>query len=192
MFERFTQEARTAVVLAQEVARDLHADRIGTEHVLAGAVRAEGSVAARALGTLGIEPSAVLAAVRRRTGTGLDAEALAVLGIDLGAVRARAERVFGAGALDRPAPGRGGRRGAHTPFDPAAKKLLEIALREAVAAGHRRIDSGHLLLSVARLDDVPAHQVLLGLGLGPADVRTAVRRAWAEPDDDGRTGVLVG
>lgn len=191
MFERFTQEARSAVVIAQELARELHADRVGTEHVLAGAVRAEGSVASRALAPLGVEPGQVLAAVRRRGSTTLDADALAALGIDLEAVRDRAERVFGAGALDRPAPGRGGRRGTHVAFDPTAKKLLEIALREAVAAGHRRIDSGHLLLAVVRLDDVPAHQVLLGLGLTPDQVRAAVRRAWAEPDD-GSARVLVG
>lgn len=191
MFERFTQEARTAVVLAQELARELHADHIGTEHVLAGAVTSQGSVASRALSCLGVEPAAVEAAVRRRGGTGLDPEALAALGIDLEAVRVRAERLFGVGALDRPAPGRGGRRGSHTPFDPSAKKLLEVCLREAVAAGHRRIDSGHLLLAVARLDDTPAHQVLLGLGLGPDDVRAAVRRAWAQPDD-GPAPALVG
>ncbi|OZB49486.1 MAG: hypothetical protein B7X40_05215 [Cellulomonas sp. 14-74-6] len=191
MFERFTQDARTAVVLAQELARELHADRIGAEHVLAGAVRSEGSVASRALSCLGAEPSAVAAAVRRRSSTGLDPDALAALGIDLDAVRARAERLFGVGALDRPAPGRGGRRGNHTPFDPSAKKLLEVALREAVAAGHRRIDTGHLLLAVVRLDDTQAHQVLLGLGLGADEVRAAVRRTWAEPDD-GPTRVLVG
>lgn len=190
MFERFTQEARAAVVLAQELARELHVDHIGTEHVLAGAVRSEGSVASRALACLGAEPEAVVAAVRRRSSTGLDPEALAALGIDLDAVRARAERLFGVGALDRPAPGRGGRRGSHTPFDPSAKKLLEVALREAVAAGHRRIDSGHLLLAVVRLDDTQAHQVLLGLGLGAEEVRAAVRRTWAEPDD-GPARVLV-
>ena len=191
MFERFTQDARTAVVLAQELARELHADRIGTEHVLAGAVRTEASAASRALASLGVRPADVEAAVRGRGGTGLDAEALAALGIDLEAVRARAERLFGVGALDRPAPGRGGRRGTHIPLDTTAKKLLETTLREAVAAGHRRIDTGHLLLAAVRLDDAPAHQVLLGRGLAPEEVRRAVRRAWAEPDD-GAAGVLVG
>lgn len=191
MFERFTQDARAAVVLAQELGRALHVNRIGSEHVLAGAVQADRSVAARALAMLGVDVAAVVAAVRRRSNTGLDAEALAALGIDLEAVRLRAERVFGPGALDRPAPGRGGRRGTHVPFDSTAKKLLETTLREAVAAGHRRIDTGHLLLAAVRLDDAPAHQVLLGLGLAPEEVRRAVRRAWAEPGD-GLAGVLVG
>ncbi|MFE3878345.1 Clp protease N-terminal domain-containing protein [Kitasatospora sp. NPDC059146] len=36
MFERFTQEARRVVVVAQEEARQLRDDRVGTEHLLLG------------------------------------------------------------------------------------------------------------------------------------------------------------
>ena len=54
MFERFTDRARRVVVFAQEEARDLNHDYIGTEHLLLGLMRDTDSVAARALRGLDI------------------------------------------------------------------------------------------------------------------------------------------
>lgn len=176
MFERFTREAREAVVAAQDVARHLGAARIGTAHVLVGAVRTPGSVAARALATLGVEADDVATAVAALPTDGLDATALVTVGIELDAVRVQADRTFGAGAFDavRPAAPRG-----HIPFDPAAKKMLETALREAVRLRQNRIDGGHLLLAAARLGDCDAHRVLVRLGAEPDAVRGAVVAVWA-------------
>ena len=58
MFERFTDRARRVVVLAQEEARRLKHDYIGTEHILLGLLNEEEGVAARALGALHISPDA--------------------------------------------------------------------------------------------------------------------------------------
>ncbi|HET9895618.1 MAG TPA: Clp protease N-terminal domain-containing protein [Streptosporangiaceae bacterium] len=55
MFERFTDRARRVVVLAQEHARLLNHQRIGTEHLLLGLIREQEGVAARALVSLGID-----------------------------------------------------------------------------------------------------------------------------------------
>ncbi|WP_129339651.1 Clp protease N-terminal domain-containing protein [Cellulomonas endophytica] len=184
MFERFTQEARDGVVGAQLVARERGDRRIGTEHVLLGALRAPGSVAATALGLVGRTAEDVAQAVDARSG--IDAGALAGLGIDLEAVRRRAEAAFGPGALDVPAdeardrPVRG-----HVPFDRDAKKTLEVALREALALKHRHIDTGHVLLALARLDGTAAHTALAALGLGPDEVRRAVHAAWRGGGADG-------
>ncbi len=52
MFERFTERARETVVLAQEEARALRHNYIGTEHVLLGLLREEEGLAARALDQL--------------------------------------------------------------------------------------------------------------------------------------------
>ena len=52
MFERFTERARQVVVLAQEEARMLNHNYIGTEHLLLGLLREADGVAARVLGTL--------------------------------------------------------------------------------------------------------------------------------------------
>ena len=53
-FARFTPRARRAVVLAQEEARELGHNYIGTEHLLLGLLREGEGVAARALGSLGM------------------------------------------------------------------------------------------------------------------------------------------
>jgi len=176
MFEKFTKDARESVVGAQAEARALGADRIGTEHVLLGMLRAPDSVAARSLQRLGVAHADVLAAVRALPPGAIDAEALAGVGIDLDAVRAQVEASFGPGALDTPPRSRAG----HLPFESPAKKLLEVSLREAVRCKHRRIDTGHLLLAIVRLDDSTAYRALSSLGVGPAAAREAVAAVWAD------------
>ena len=54
MFERFTERARQVVVLAQEEARTLKHNYIGTEHILLGLLREEEGLAARVLESLDI------------------------------------------------------------------------------------------------------------------------------------------
>ena len=53
MFERFTERARQVVVLAQEEARTLKHNYIGTEHILLGLLREEEGLAERVLGNAG-------------------------------------------------------------------------------------------------------------------------------------------
>ena len=65
MFERFTERARQVVVLAQEEARALKHNYIGTEHLLLGLLREEEGVAARVLEGLDISVEEVRAAVVR-------------------------------------------------------------------------------------------------------------------------------
>jgi ATP-dependent Clp protease ATP-binding subunit ClpC len=59
MFEKFTDRARRVVVWAQEEARALEHDHIGTEHLLLGLVHEGQGVAAKALESLGISLEAV-------------------------------------------------------------------------------------------------------------------------------------
>jgi hypothetical protein len=70
MFERFTDRARRVVVLAQEEARLLNHDYIGTEHILLGLIQEGDGVAARALESLGISLDAVRARVEDIIGRG--------------------------------------------------------------------------------------------------------------------------
>jgi ClpA/ClpB-like protein len=70
MFERFTDRARRVVVLAQEEARFLNHNYIGTEHILLGLVHEQQGVAARALTELGISLDAVRAEVKQIVGQG--------------------------------------------------------------------------------------------------------------------------
>jgi ATP-dependent Clp protease ATP-binding subunit ClpC len=73
MFERFTDRARRVVVLAQEEARLLNHNYIGTEHLLLGLVREPEGVAARALESLGISLEAVRQQVEQIIGRGQQA-----------------------------------------------------------------------------------------------------------------------
>jgi len=70
MFERFTDRARRVVVLAQEEARMLNHDHVGTEHILLGLIREGGGVAAQALESLGITEEAARQQVEQITGRG--------------------------------------------------------------------------------------------------------------------------
>lgn len=166
MFERFTTGAREAVVQAQQVARDLGDPRITPAHLLVALTDADPGTRA-ALAAHGADRETLL---DRFDTDGLDAGALAALGIDLDAVRRSADSTFGAGALDRAHPrARGPRRTpGHLPFTRDAKKTLEAALREALRLGHRRIEAGHVLLAIIRLDDTDGHALLRRCGVDPA------------------------
>src|SRR5438128_6825181 len=70
MFERFTDRARRVVVLAQEEARMLNHNYIGTEHILLGLIHEGEGVAAKALESLGISLEAVRQQVEEIIGQG--------------------------------------------------------------------------------------------------------------------------
>jgi ATP-dependent Clp protease ATP-binding subunit ClpC len=73
MFERFTDRARRVVVLAQEEARMLNHNYIGTEHILLGLIHEGEGVAAKGLESLGISLEAVRAQVEEIIGQGQQA-----------------------------------------------------------------------------------------------------------------------
>lgn len=86
---------------------------------------------------------------------GVAAQALKSLDISLTAVRERVEEIMGSGA-QRPT-------GA-IPFTPRARKVLELALREALLLGHNYIGTEHILLGLIREGEGIAAQVLVMLG----------------------------
>ena len=90
-----------------------------------------------------------------REGAGPAAQALENLGISLAAVRAQVETIVGRG---KQMPS------GHIPFTPRAKKVLELALREAIHLGHTYIGTEHILLGLVREGEGVAAQVLVKLG----------------------------
>ncbi|TCO32410.1 UvrB/UvrC motif-containing protein [Kribbella steppae] len=96
-----------------------------------------------------------------REGEGVGAKTLESLGVSLDAVRSQIEEVVGVGD-DGP--------GAHIPFTPRAKRVLEFALREALQLDHNYIGTEHILLGLLRENEGVAAQVLVKLG---ADLNTA-------------------
>lgn len=185
MFERFTKEARQAVMAAVEEARQRQVDSVRTEHVLAALFDAPDNLAVHVLGLHGIDRDVVrdeidrLAPVpsERDPDRGpaegerpfLDADALSTLGIDLDEVRRQAEEAFGPGALDRTHAARGHGKGrgrwGHIPFDRTSKKTLELALRETLHLKHPSIGAEHILLGLLHTETGAAHHVLTAHGM---------------------------
>jgi Clp amino terminal domain, pathogenicity island component len=93
------------------------------------------------------------------------ARALESLGISPEAVRAEVEQSVGRGPEDP---------GAHIPFTPRSKKVLELALREALQLSHNYIGTEHILLGLVREGEGMAAQVLVKLGADTDRVRQAV------------------
>ena len=179
MFERFSRSARVSVVLAQEEARELNSDEIRPEHLLVGALQSAGRDLSALLGGYGLTPSAIrdrLAATDRPVDESFeaDADALRSIGIDLRAVRDAVARTFGPDTFDNALPnsGRRRRRRSHIPFTKPAKKVLELALREAALAHQDNwIGCEHILLGILRGGDK------FTLGLITEHVDTAQLRA---------------
>jgi ATP-dependent Clp protease ATP-binding subunit ClpA len=158
MFERFTADARMAVVEAQIVARQSGAVEIRPAHLLAGLVKT-GVPVLTELGVSADEIAAELARTRRRGGVSdADAEALTEFGIDVEQIVQSVERTHGEGALaGRLGPAKRG----HIPFTAESKKTLELSLKEAVRLGDKHLGQEHILLALAQqrdTDDVLARR----------------------------------
>jgi ATP-dependent Clp protease ATP-binding subunit ClpA len=188
VFEHFTERAQEAVVSAQQEANGFHHHYIGTEHLLLGVLHDRSSVGFQALDRLGVRFDDVRSEVLRTVGKGPavtlddeDAEALRLIGIDLDEVRRRVEEAFGEGALERiTSARRRGRKKAcgsvagRIPFTPRAKKVLELALREAKALQHDYIGTEHILLGLIRERDGLAAGILADRDVSDQRVRTVV------------------
>ncbi|MFO7273882.1 MAG: Clp protease N-terminal domain-containing protein, partial [Bacillota bacterium] len=70
MFSRYTERAQRVIVLAQDEARRLNYDYVGTEHLLLGLIREGEGIAAKALQSLGISLEQVRAEVEKMIGKG--------------------------------------------------------------------------------------------------------------------------
>ena len=160
VFERFTRHARVAVALAQEGARELRTPEVGPQHLLLGVVQAAANDLSAMLSGYGLTAEVVRSRLVEASATPAepfdeDAEALGAIGIDLRAVRDSVARTFGADVFDNAMSrsGRRRRRRGRIPFTRAAKKSLELSLREALAHKDNSIGCEHLLLGILRSGD---------------------------------------
>jgi ATP-dependent Clp protease ATP-binding subunit ClpA len=186
MFERFNHEARQVVVDARARARQLGHRHVGTEHLLLALIAVDGGTG-QLLGDAGLTIDGVEAAIGRLLGqpdliSDADAAALGAVGIDIEAVRAKLEESFGPGALaPEPPPtrhGLWGRKVSGGPFAPRSKKVLELALREAIRLRHREIGAEHILLGLLREGQGLAAQIMVGAGVDFDAVRRATEATF--------------
>jgi ATP-dependent Clp protease ATP-binding subunit ClpA len=175
MLERFTRPARLAVEEAVAAARGEGAAETRPEHLLQALLEDEESLGCRVLADVGAPPWEVREALLRSRGQyvdGLDAddaEALRTIGIDLAEV------------VRRIGPGpRGGRGHGRPRFGRPAKKVLELALREAVALHHGHIGTEHLLLGLVREGDRVVADALAPFAVQSGPLRAAVAHAVRE------------
>jgi ATP-dependent Clp protease ATP-binding subunit ClpA len=170
MFERFSRPARDAVVQARQEAQDLGHRHFGTEHMLLALMSQSGG-AQDALTAAGLTRAHVAEAVARTTVLGsADADALKTVGIDLDAVLSRITDTFGPDALQRAMPGRRRRVG----LTPRVKKVLGLALREAVHLGNNTIGTEHILLGILRDGNGRAARIITDAGIASDDLRRAL------------------
>ena len=102
-----------------------------------------------------------------REDEGVAARALGSLNVHLDEVREQVENIVGYGE-----EGTGGQ----APFTPRSKKVLELALREALQLGHNYIGTEHILLGLVRESEGVAARVLSNLDVDPDKVRREVVR----------------
>lgn len=175
MFERFSATAREVVLRAREDARNGGADAVRGEHLLLGLLSTPGSLALEVLATCSVSAADLTADLMAALGPSAPsyAEALTSIGIDLDEVRRQAEESFGPGALDRTRAARGAPPPGRIRFDRSAKRVLELALREAVDLGQGHLGGEHLLLGLLRAEGVP-HEILRRRGVDLTTVRGLV------------------
>lgn len=176
MFERFTQAARATVAEAMAQAKELGSSQIRPEHFLLAMLGPQGFLTG-----LGYSYPEARALVEARGGADErdDAEALAAIGIDLDAVRDAVAANLGPDAWTSAAASRGRRlfgRRSHLPLDPAARKALELSLREAIALDQRSLEVEHLVLGLTR-DPTPLVRAVLETRLSVDAVRHAARES---------------
>jgi ATP-dependent Clp protease ATP-binding subunit ClpA len=176
MLERFTGPARAVVERAREHAVATTASEVRPEHLMMALLEGPDCLAVRVLEGLGVSPKTVRDSLDRHRShyvDGLDeddAEALRAIGIDLDEVVRRIDR-----NLSGLRPALSGPRRMR--FSRAAKKVLELALREAVALRHNYIGTEHLLLGLARCDDRVVAATLAEAGVEWRRLRAAVADA---------------
>jgi hypothetical protein len=149
VFERFTEQARQVIAVAQQEARDLGHSGIDTEHQLLGVLADRRSGASRVLKGFGITPK-----------------------------RVRDQVVLIVGRGEDPVEG-------FMPFTPAAKKVLSLALREALSSGSRVVTPEHILRGLLREDEGVAARALRDLNVDPREVSEALLPLLPIPNPPG-------
>ena len=147
VFEKFTERAIKAVMLAQQEAKALRRPEVGPEHILMGLVAEE----AKKGGYLGSGMTIESAREKAREISSYDAASA-------GVVRAN----------------RGGT--SEVPFSRGAKRVFEAALQESQNVGMNYIAPEHIAAAAAELDDVTMVAFFEAVGVDPEVLKTEARR----------------
>lgn len=156
MFERFTNDARAVVRCAVDSARQVGHRYVGTEHLLlavAAAVAAADAPAGAVLREQGVTPELVKEQIIRQVGLGV-----------------------GADAIGRYVPP----DRQHLPFTPRARKILELAFREALELRDAHIGVEHIALVLIGAENGLAPNILTALHAHASSLRTAILNRYRQ------------
>jgi ATP-dependent Clp protease ATP-binding subunit ClpA len=144
VFERFTKAGSNTTSRALDAARRLGAEQVEPEHLLLALAEGDADPAARALHEIGVDGDAVAEAIEQDLVAALEAVGVPASVLASTPVRPRGDR-----------PG----------FSAQAKRALELAVREALRRGDRRIGTEHVLLALLRRPGLVGGRVLARLGV---------------------------
>ncbi|HXT60336.1 MAG TPA: Clp protease N-terminal domain-containing protein [Pirellulales bacterium] len=169
MYERFTDRARKVMALANQDALRRNVPAVDTEHILLGLLEEARGVGAHVLRDLGVDWESLSAAV---TACGKPHPPAAAPAASLPyAERPRSVWQATRGAFRRFLAAQ---RGLRLPQSSASRRLIEHAMEEARALGHRYVGTEHLLLGLLRQPECIAGQLLIEQGLTLSDARREV------------------
>ena len=151
---RFTAPGWSTPTRALDVARRLGAERVEPEHLLLALAEGCADPAARALRELGVDGAAVEQAIEQDLVAALEIVGVPPSVVDAAPVRPRRDR-----------PG----------YSSRARRALELAVREAVRRGDRRIGTEHVLLALLRADGPTLGRLLARLDVDPQRLAALVQ-----------------
>jgi ATP-dependent Clp protease ATP-binding subunit ClpC len=144
-FGRFTKEAKKALVIAQDRAKEVGLDYVGTEHILMGILSQESSLGAHILYNFGISEENVQLVLKT-----------------VGRISTPKTK-----SKTKPADGKTGLSGF-------AKKVIEEALRSGEKYTHSYIGTEHLLFALVSQEETAATVILENMQINPSDVRDQI------------------
>ncbi|HAU39735.1 MAG: ATPase AAA, ATP-dependent Clp protease ATP-binding subunit ClpC [Candidatus Peregrinibacteria bacterium GW2011_GWF2_43_17] len=148
-FDKFTKEARQALVVAQEVAKQMKSDYTGTEHILLGILSQTNSLGAAVLMNFGVSlenVNLVLKSVgRAKTASGTKKP----IGMDDG-----------------------------MSLSGFAKKVIEESLKYAHGFGHMFVGTEHLLYALVNQENTAATVILENMKINPEDIKNELHTAF--------------
>lgn len=148
-FEKFTKEARQALIVAQDRAQEARLNYIGTEHILLGILSQPNSLGASILLSFGVSLENVNLVLKTVGRTGQQQQ------------------------QQQPQPSRG-----PVGLSGFAKRVLEDAIRCAQEFGHQFVGTEHLLFALVSQENTAATVILENMKVNPEDVREQVTEAF--------------
>jgi len=144
-FGKFTKEAKKALVIAQERAKEVGLDYVGTEHILMGILSQESSLGAHILYNFGVSEENVHLVLKT-----------------VGRISTSKQKV------------KAKQQNGKTGLSGFAKKVIEEALRSGEKYTHSYIGTEHLLFALVSQEDTAATVILENMQVNPSDVRDQI------------------